>query len=467
MEQNLKKRYGLPTAICMVVGIVIGSGIFFKTEGVLAITGGNVLTGVLSLLIMGLIMFFCAYAFSLLAQKYEKVNGVVDYAEAVCGKKYAYYLGWFMTFIYTPGIASVLCWVTARYLCALFGFGLASGETLAVACLILVGDAFINAYAPKLAGKIQVSTTVIKLIPLVLMAIIGVVAGLGNGQLIENFQYNNAMDGKAFGGLLASVVALSFAFEGWILATSINAELKDAKKNLPRALILGGIVIVAVFVFYFLGICGAISIEELMATDSTQAFKNLFGNVFGTLVAVFVVISCFGTTNGLMMATARNLYSLAIRGHGPKAKMFAHVDEESNMPTNSTFFGALITAVWLVYFFGANLSTGWFGYFNFDSSELVIVALYAMYIPIFVTMYKDKTEGAFKRYVVPTLAILSCVFLMGSAIYAHGIAKYQAAAAEGKFSFPVLFFLIITVVVLFIGKFFYRPEKQIEEKKAD
>ncbi|MBQ5607644.1 MAG: amino acid permease, partial [Oscillospiraceae bacterium] len=170
MEQNLKKRYGLPTAICMVVGIVIGSGIFFKTEGVLAITGGNVLTGVLSLLIMGLIMFFCAYAFSLLAQKYEKVNGVVDYAEAVCGKKYAYYLGWFMTFIYTPGIASVLCWVTARYLCALFGFGLASGETLAVACLILVGDAFINAYAPKLAGKIQVSTTVIKLIPLVLMA---------------------------------------------------------------------------------------------------------------------------------------------------------------------------------------------------------------------------------------------------------------------------------------------------------
>ena len=89
MKETMQKRYGLPTAIAMVVGIVIGSGIFFKTEGVLAKTGGNVLTGVLSLMIMGLIMLFCAYAFSLLAQKHEKVNGVVDYAEAVCGKKYA------------------------------------------------------------------------------------------------------------------------------------------------------------------------------------------------------------------------------------------------------------------------------------------------------------------------------------------------------------------------------------------
>ena len=78
-----------------------------------------------------------------------------------------------------------------------------------------------------------------------------------------------------------------------------------------------------------------------------------------------------------------------------------------------------------------------------------------MYIPIFLKMYKDKSVNAFKRFVVPTLAIISCIFLVGCAVYAHGIVKYQAAAAEGKFSFPVLFFLIVTVVVLFIGKFFY------------
>ncbi len=459
----MQKRYGLITAICMVVGIVIGSGIFFKTEAVLAVTGGNVFTGVLSIIIMGLIMLFCAYAFSLLAHKYEKVNGVVDYAEAVCGKKYAYYLAWFMTFIYTPGITSVLCWVTARYLGALFGFSMTGGEVLVLAGLILIGDAFLNAVAPKLAGKIQVSATVIKMIPLVLMAVVGIVYGLINGQLTENFVFGGNSDVSFSGGLMASVVALAFAFEGWILATSINAELHDAKKNLPRALIIGAIIIVAVYVFYYLGICGAISVEELMASGSTQAFINIFGNVFGTLLSVFVVVSCFGTTHGLMMANSRNMYSIAMRGNGPKPKLFARVDETSDMPINSTFAGALIAMVWLVYFFGANLvENSWFGLFSFDSSELVIVGLYAMYIPIFVAMYKDKSLGKFKRVVVPTGAIACCLFLVGCAVYAHGIAKYQAAAANGQFAFPVLFFLIITAVVLLIGRFFYRGDAKAE-----
>lgn len=462
MRETMQKRYGLPTAICMVVGIVIGSGIFFKTEGVLAATGGNVLTGVLSLLIMGAIMFFCAYAFSLLSQKYEKVNGVVDYAEAVVGPKYAYYLGWFMTFAYTPCIASVLCWVSARYLGELFGFGATSGEVLAIACLILVGDAFLNAVAPKLAGKTQVSTTVIKLIPLLLMAVVGTAVGLTNGQLVANFTNPPSADISPVGGLTASVVSLAFAFEGWILATAINAELKDAKKNLPLALIFGGIVIVAVFILYYTGICGAISVEELTASGSPMAFKKLFGNAFGTILSVFIVISCLGTTNGLMMANSRSMYALAVRGNGPNPKLFGKLDETSNMPVNSALFGMLTVAFWLVYFFGANLSTGWFGLFNFDSSELPIVALYALYIPIFLKMYKDKDLGKVKRIVVPTLAILSCIVLIGCAVYSHGIAKYQAAAAEGKFSFPVLFFLIVTAAVLFVGKFFYHP-KEAEE----
>ncbi len=464
MKQTMEKRYGLLTAICMVVGIVIGSGIFFKTEAVLAVTGGNVLSGVLSLVVMGMIMLFCSYAFSLMAQKYEKVNGVLDYAEAACGSKYAYYLGWFMTFIYTPGITSVLCWVSARYFGALFGFGATSGETMVLAALFLMVDVFINAVSPKLAGKLQVSTTVIKLIPLLLMAVVGTVAGLSNGQLVNNFVVPSDGNVSFFGGMMSSVVALAFAFEGWILATSINAELKNAKRNLPLALVLGSFIIIAVFVFYYIGICGAISVEELMAAGSPQAFMNLFGNTFGTLLSVFIVISCMGTANGLMMANSRNLYSLAARGHGPKPSLFARIDEDADMPINSTFFGALIAAVWLTYFYGANLSsTNWFGVFSFDSSELVIVALYLLYIPIFVKMYKMKDLNIFKRFVIPSLAIFSCIFLVGCAIYAHGIAKYQAAAAEGRFSFPVLFFVIVTVVVLFVGKFFYHPEAENKE----
>ena len=84
---QLEKRYGLFTAICMVVGIVIGSGVFFKAQDILKYTGGNMLLGILAWLIGGVVMVICAFNFANFATKYLKVNGVVDYAEAIVGEK--------------------------------------------------------------------------------------------------------------------------------------------------------------------------------------------------------------------------------------------------------------------------------------------------------------------------------------------------------------------------------------------
>lgn len=92
MEQQLTKKYGLPTAICMVVGIVIGSGIFFKAEKILNATGGDLRTGILAWIIGGLIAISNACAFAVMATRYQKVGGMVDYAEAAVGRAYGYYL---------------------------------------------------------------------------------------------------------------------------------------------------------------------------------------------------------------------------------------------------------------------------------------------------------------------------------------------------------------------------------------
>lgn len=78
MGEKLEKRFGLLTAICMVAGIVIGSGVFFKAEKVLTATAGDLPLGILAWVIGGLIMIVCAYTFSILATRYEKVNGIVD-----------------------------------------------------------------------------------------------------------------------------------------------------------------------------------------------------------------------------------------------------------------------------------------------------------------------------------------------------------------------------------------------------
>lgn len=202
MNNKLERKYGLFTAICMVVGIVIGSGVFFKAQTILQITNGDMPLGVIAWLIGGAIMLACILTFAGMSQKYEKVNGIVDYAEATVGPKYGYYMGWFLSTIYYPSLTAALAWLSARYtlvfLTTMFpnmpllihineGGVVVGPECIALMLFYLCCSYAVNALSPKLAGKIQASTTVIKLIPLGIMAIVGVIAGLASGQLTENF----------------------------------------------------------------------------------------------------------------------------------------------------------------------------------------------------------------------------------------------------------------------------------------
>ena len=442
MENELQKKYGLFTAIAMVVGIVIGSGVFFKAEKVLTATGGDLPLGILAWVIGGMIMIICAYVFATMATRYEKVNGVVDYAEVTVGSKYGYFLGWFMATIYYPTLTSVLAWVSARYVCVLLGWNIVGSEAMAISGFFLVASFAINALSPKFAGKFQVSTTVIKLIPLALMAVVGTIVGLKNGILIDNFTSGAIADVASDSPLFTAVVATSFAYEGWIIATSINAELKDAKKNLPLALTFGTLFVAMIYILYYIGLAGAVENSVMMKggeAGAKLAFSNVFSNIGGTVLLVFVVISCLGTLNGLMMGCTRGFYSLAARDMGPAPEVFKGIDKNTNMPTNSSIIGLLLSGAWLLYFFGANLTkVPWFGPFSFDSSELPIVTIYAMYIPIFIMMMvKEKSLNFFKRFLMPSLALCACVFMVIAACYAHGKA--------------VIFYLIIFGVIMAIG----------------
>ena len=451
MESKLKEKYGLATAIAMVVGIVIGSGVFFKAEKILNVTGGDQKLGILAWLIGGAIMVVCAYTFAIMATRYSYVNGLVDYAEVTCGGKYAYLVGWFMTTIYYPTLTSVLAWVSARFVCVLLGWDITGGSCLAIAAFFLCSSYALNALSPVLAGKFQVTATVIKVIPLILMGIVGLIAGLSNGLTVENFSNVVTPVSSTGKALFTAVVATAFAYEGWIIATSINAELKDAKRNLPKALVIGTIAVVIIYILYYIGLAGGVTNKVMMdggQAGAKIAFETIFSKVGGTALFVFIVISCLGTLNGLMLGCTRGMYSLAVRGEGPKPEMFKQVDSITNMPTNSSILGLFFCGFWLVYFYGANLvEVPWFGKFSFDTSELPIVTIYASYIPIFLAMMiKEKELGAFKRIIMPILAICGCIFMVYAAIFSQKM--------------TVVYYLAIFAVIMIIGAFFIK-------KKAD
>ncbi len=453
--QQLSKKYGLFTAICMVVGIVIGSGIFFKAQDVLKETNGDATQGVLAWIIGGLIMIVMSATFAVMATKYEKVNGVVDYAEAACGGKYAFFIAWFLSFIYYPAMTSVLAWVSARYtVVAIFGVksidpqALFGPECITIALFYLVLAYFINTVAPKLAGKVQISTTAIKLAVIFFIALVGSVIGLFSGTLGENFSagavVSTALGGEG-GGFVAALCCTAFAYEGWIIATSINSEIKNSKRNLPLALVIGAFIIMCTYVLYYIGVLGLKDNNTLMQNGTSEAFMY-FGKAGATIINFLVIVSCLGTLNGLMLGCSRVFYSMAARGQGIAPDTLAQVDKKTNMPGNSAALSLMLCGVWFVYFIGGQFF-GWFGKYAFDSSEIPIVTVYPLYIPILVAfMIKEKEMHPVKRFVLPILSIISALVMTAASILRHGMSN--------------VYYLVIFAIVMGAGFFFVKPKKR-------
>ena len=462
MTNKLIRKYGLFTAICMVVGIVIGSGVFFKAQAILTKTGGDMPLAIAAWLIGGAIMVVWLLRFACRGQKYERVNGLVDYAEATVGPRYGYYMGWFSATVYFPGMTSVLAWVSARYtlefitsanpafpmtIPAAQGGCIIGPECMALTLVYLCTIYGLNVLSPKLAGKFQTSTTVIKLIPLALMAVVGLIYGLVNGTLQNNMSTTVQVAGVSDNPLFASVCATAFAYEGWIIATSVNSEIKDSRKNLPKALVIGGCIIVAVYILYYVGVAGGTTNQELIEKGATIAFTNIFGNVLGNVLNLFIAISCLGTTNGLMLGCTRCMYSLANRGEGPNPEVYGQVDEKTNMPSNSAVFALIATAIWFLYFYATNLACIWTGPFVFDSSELPIITIYLMYFPILIQwMRKEKEQNVLRRFVMPALALCGSAFMVVASVFSHG--------------WGCMWYLIVFAVVMVIGGLVDRSRKK-------
>jgi len=106
------------------------------------------------------------------------------------------------------------------------------------------------------------------------------------------------------------------------------------------------------------------------------------------------------------------------------------------MPTNASILGLLVAGWWLLYFYGANLTAPWFGPFCFDTSELPIITIYAMYIPLFLVLIK-KIKNYNITPIIPVIAILGSLFMVIAAIFAHRMA--------------VVFYLIVFAAVIIVG----------------
>ena len=172
-----KKEYGLFTAIALIVGTVIGSGIFFKSDNILVYTNGSVSKGVFVFIIAAIGIIFGSLSISVLASRTNNPGGLITYADEFVNKKTACAFGWFQTFIYYPAIIAVIGWVAAIYICMFLGIEDNNTNILLISSLAIIIIYIINVFSSSIGGYFQNAATIIKLIPLVIIAITGILVG--------------------------------------------------------------------------------------------------------------------------------------------------------------------------------------------------------------------------------------------------------------------------------------------------
>ena len=409
-----KNEYGLFTTVGMIVGVVIGSGIFFKSDNILVATNGSIALGVLVFCIAAIGIVFGSLTISELAARSSKAGGIITYAEESYNKSIACALGWFHTFLYYPTIIAVVSWVSGIYICMLFGFNSTLEMQILIGLFIMTITYIMNILSAKLGGIFQNASTIIKIIPLIVIAIAGTLFGETSTVILSDI---TSM--KSF-GWIAAIAPIAFSFDGWIMATSIGHEVKDSKRNLPKALVMAPLFILAIYLLYFVGISMYIGTETIMNLGDAHVAlvaNNLFGPFGAKIILTFVVISILGAVNGVIMGHTRLPYSLAIRGMFPKYKTFSKVNDKIGMPVQSSVIAFLISLIWLLAHY-IILKSKILN--NSDISEISITINYLLYIILYFKVFKmgisGEIKGLWRGKLNPILATVGSLIILAGSI---------------------------------------------------
>lgn len=452
MEKQ-KGHYGLPTAIAMIIGIVVGSGIFFKADDVLLYTGGSVGLGVLVFCIGAFSIVFGSLTLTELSVRTEKSGGVVGYYEEFISKKMAAGFGWFQTFAYYPSLISVVAWVASVYTCSLFDVTATLELQILIALIFIILLYAMNYLSVKLGGYFQNFSTVVKLVPLIGIAIAGFILKSAQPELPVGVEAVRVTDNVGM-GWLAALIPIAFSNDGWIVATTISNEVKNPKRTMPLAFIIGPLTVLAVYLLYFVGFCKLLGAEYIMTMGNdavNKAGEYLFGASGVKIMLVFMIIAVMGVGNGMTLGSIRIPQALASKNMLPGSKKIERINAKYELSPLSCLISFAACIVWLGLHY-ITQKTGILG--NGDVSEITIVFSYGcfaiLYIKVFLMTKAGIIKNKFLGYVCPVLATFGSLSILLGGLVVNPLYV------------PV--FIVICFAICYLGFAYYnRQEKSMKE----
>uniref|UniRef100_A0A3P8VX95 b(0,+)-type amino acid transporter 1 n=1 Tax=Cynoglossus semilaevis TaxID=244447 RepID=A0A3P8VX95_CYNSE len=342
----LQKDVGLVSGICLIVGSMIGSGIFISPKSVLLYSGG-VGPCLLIWASCGLVATLGALCYAELGTMITKSGGDYSYIMEAFGPVVAYLYSWTTVIVLKPSALAIITLSLAEYAIAPFYPGctppVVVTKCLAAVAIIIVVS--VNSLSVKLANYVQNFFTAAKLLIIVIIIVAGIVL-LAQGNT-ENF--TNAFKGPqpSFGSVGLAFYYGFWAYDGWNQLNFITEELKDPFRNLPLAIILGIPLVSVCYVMVNVAYFTVMTPSEVLSSSAVAVtFGDKVLHPMSWIIPIFVVFSTFGSANGSCFAAGRISYVSAREGH--MVKVLSYISVKYLTPSPAVIFNGLLAIFYLM-----------------------------------------------------------------------------------------------------------------------
>jgi APA family basic amino acid/polyamine antiporter len=409
---SLPRRLGMWSAIAVLVGSTIGSGIFRSPAGI-----ADKLPGPLPLLaiwVTGGIFVLCgALTLAEIAGAYPRTGGVYVFIRESWGRLPAFLFGWSELVIIRAAALGAIATTFSEYFLRVLGHDprvvpYSTYVHYIAAAAILITATF-NYVGLKWGSLVQNLTTLAKTGALLLIVMFALVIGLPEtGGYYTPAVPAGSFDFARFGLALVSVL---WVYDGWADVSFVGGEVKNPERNLPRVLIFGTLIIIALYALANLAYLAVLPVGEIRHSKLVAAdvADRVMGPIGVTFVSIAVMISTFGTLNGSVMTGSRILFVTA--ADGLLFKPIARVDRRFQTPSVAIWLSATLGVIFVL--------AGTFEQLA-DTFVTAIVPFYALAVAaIFVLRRRADYRPPYRvpgYPVVPAIFIVATILLLGNAI---------------------------------------------------
>ncbi|XP_069698629.1 b(0,+)-type amino acid transporter 1 isoform X1 [Periplaneta americana] len=329
---HLKRRVGLFSGVALIVGTMIGSGIFVSPSGLLIRTGSVGLSFIIWVA-CGVLSLLGALAYAELGTMNTSSGAEYAYFMDAFGPMPAYLFSWVSTLVLKPSQLAIICLSFAKYAVEAFVYECEPPDSVVklVAVLSIAVILFINCYSVNLATGVQNVFTAAKLVA-ILIVICGGAYKLadGNTQHLENVFKGTT---GSLGDIATAFYTGLWAYDGWNNLNYVTEEIKNPSVNLPRSIIIGIPLVTLCYALINISYLAVMSPVEMVESEAVAVtFGNRILGVMAWLMPLSVTVSTFGSANGTLFAAGRLCFAASREGHLLDILSYVHVRRYTPAP---------------------------------------------------------------------------------------------------------------------------------------